>query len=78
MVQETEDYANSDVKINGNSPHHVFHIYPPAVLCNLLPVSVTVMDEVFYCNHTYNDILKPTIIIAFLQKFNSLKMYHIT
>ena len=50
MVKETEDYANSDVNIDKNSPHHIFHIYPPAVLYNLLPVSVTVMDEVFYCS----------------------------
>ena len=78
MVQETEDYANSDVKINKDSPHHVFHIYPPAVLCNLLPVSVTVMDEVFYCSHTHYDILKPTTTVAFLQKLSPLKMYYIT
>ena len=46
-MKEVEDYANSDVvTIDDDNPHHVIHIYPPAVLCNLLPVSVTVMNEV--------------------------------
>ena len=47
MVKEVEDYVNSDVEIDNENPHHMFHIYPPAVLCNLLPVPVTVMDEVY-------------------------------
>ena len=51
-MKETEGYANSDVVIDEDTPHHVFHIYPPAVLCNLLPVSVTVMDEVLSCRYT--------------------------
>ena len=47
MVKKTEDYANIDFfHIGDDSPHHVFDVYPPAVLCNLLPVSVTVMGEV--------------------------------
>ena len=50
-MKEVEDYANSDdVKFDDESPHHVFHIYSPAVLCNLLPVPVTVMDEVVICS----------------------------
>ena len=47
-MKEVEDYANSDdVTIDDDNPHHVIHIYPPVVLCNLLPVPVTVMDEVY-------------------------------
>ena len=49
-MKEVEDYANSDdIKFDDESPHHIFHVYSPAVLCNLLPVPVTVMDEVVIC-----------------------------
>ena len=47
VVKKTEDYVNMDFShIGDDSPHHVFDVYPPAELCNLLPVSVTVMGEV--------------------------------
>ena len=50
MVKKTEDYVNMDFsRIGDDSAHHVFDIYPPAVLCNLLPVSITVMGEVCVC-----------------------------
>ena len=51
-MKEVEDYANSEyAAIDDDNPHHVIHIYPPAVLCNLLPVAVTVMDEVYTYMH---------------------------
>ena len=47
MVKKTEEYVNMDFShIGDDSAHHVFDVYPPAVLCNLLPVSITVMGEV--------------------------------
>ena len=47
VMRKTEGYVNMDFShIGDDSAHHVFDVYPPAVLCNLLPVSITVMGEV--------------------------------